>query len=176
MKNFNHFVKEIIEKDLDLAVNVETVNTLRYEFLADLPSISGKPMPNLDNKENIDSVNRESIIQSKEVEENKVSKTKFKEAVVTPKNNYFRNHKSYNHNHQPKTYNNTKNRNSNYLKDRTTNQSNDLNGIPVFYYKKENFYRINGNTHSQSEIQWGNRNNFNDCPQEKIIYNSTSNN
>jgi hypothetical protein len=182
LKNFNHVVKEILEKDLDLDVDFETVNTLKNEFLADLPSSSAKPMISPQNKENIDYINRGSVFQSKEVDNDKESKMKNREAVVTPKNNDFRSFKTYHHYHQPKNYNATQNRNSNFWKERTIHQSNDKNGIPVFYNKnsyfnkKENFNRVNRKTNSPSEIQGKNGNNFGYYPQEKSIYNTTVDN
>ena len=177
MKNFNHVVKEIIEKDLDLVVDLETVNTLKNEFLADLTYSTGKPTPSPENKENIDFINRGKVLQSKEVDGDKVSKMKIKESVVTPKNNELRYYKYYpNHHYLNKNSNASQNRNSDFLKERTIHQSNDKNSIPVFYnknsyfYKKENFNRVNRNTNSPSEIQGKTRNNFNDFPQEKSIY------
>jgi len=57
LKNFNHVIKEIIEKDLDLSGNIETVNILKNEFLGDLPVTNNTKIQTTEDKENINSAN-----------------------------------------------------------------------------------------------------------------------
>ena len=57
LKNFNHVIKEILEKDLDLSGNIETVNILKNEFLGDLPVTNNVKIQTTEDKENINTAN-----------------------------------------------------------------------------------------------------------------------
>lgn len=141
MKNFNRIVKEIVEKDLELTVNVETVSTLKNEFLADLAEkdFYEKNSKDPEDKENINTSNIKNVNMAQK-ENGKKTFHKIKKNERYPYNN-----NQYENKNSSRPDANHSGVTRNILKDRNIKQ----NRFPSFhnrnsiYYRNDNFYRNN---------------------------------
>ncbi len=152
LKNFNHVIKEIIEKDLDLSVNIETVNILKNEFLADLPVTNERKIIDHEDKENIDLANIQQVVKpagEKSVQLRKNS------SCYKKKTNPSNRDREYHYNHHPQSNNHFNYKTNNHVRRngvfreeglRTQNNNlNHFNRFPSFYEKNSYQSSYRGN-------------------------------
>jgi hypothetical protein len=180
LKNFNHVIREILEKDLELSVNSETVNTLKNEFHADFNEnatetlIIGKNMTISEDKENINTANINSI---------NIAKNNNKDfPQIRKKNRYnadYYGSKQFQRENDGYIPDHNKNRlDRSFLKEdgvKTGSRFQSYNNRNTFNYRNrnDNFYRNNVNpNHKRMDYKdkYAYSSNFNTSMYEKSIY------
>jgi hypothetical protein len=160
-----------MEKDLELSVNVETVNTLKNEFLVGIPETSEKNSKGSEDKENINMANIGSNPKTKRETGNKGAHVQI--SKKDQGNNKYE--RDYYNTKQPQYDNYHRSfpfekRFVNFSKEgqKSYNRFTSFSNRPYSHYQNENFYRSNRYSPQNSTHQ--NISNLNLYYKERSIY------